>query len=1167
MANPSNLYAEKIFAEHPSVLWALDDTANFVSLVPETVQDLTTWNFTNDDSLTAFDNDSSPYPKNKDAATTLVSGIASGSPGDLNVVSGLSATTFSSTTENFVIGCWVYSYNSQIKSIELGYKVGASAAVTELQTISKYNEWVFVSQRFSGSVTNANLVLEINYTTSSDGGEDYDFLINGLSVGYQSEEFNAISNGVQSETLPSTISTTETKGVEAISYGGKDLSAYYIVDSDNVLIAKNTGIPMVYGASGITKITPNQSDGPSLIIPGLGFLNESGQNVDKTFEAWLRINSNAVTPKRIIGPLNSTDGLYVNGPFLVFKIDEHTISHYVSEWFRPILVNICLTRNFATLLVNGEDVGSVNFDTDSLVSVNANTKYDANNKDQDWLGFYAYTDVPSIDVDCVAIYPYLVNEVVAKRRFVYGQGVRFPENLDVAYNGKSIVVDYPVANYSNNYNYPQIGKWKQGISDGVLLNNNYISVTNYALPSVTLSSGNVPDWLTDLYDAQDPMDSLGTFIRARPDSGWSSVNSYLTLDPANFMEEDIKGFFGVFKRDGSSASEQTLIKFQNKVNGNYFKVSINGTTVYYKVSVGGTVTTLKTITSLATSFSVGVDIDSLIANEEVDMSSIFKNLNYVKVFIGGDSLTSPTSFDGNIYKIGFCSKRNFSKIASSFTDGYITTTNATSIISHISSYGIFLNTDMDVPAIDVEANSQWEDYVPLSTLGKFVNTTSGTKEYALDFMQINVSYPELQVFDGTEYDTSDAMVKTYVAFKYLDEGVTAASDSYTVEPLEKTLVVEPTSSWESKKFEVVNGTVVYPPTVFDESRDFQDVSLIVFVEFFVRGINRYPVKIKSLEVSSRALDDNTTGSNTSLNEVGTKLGTPIYPYRTVDGSLNYKESNPYTIYKGTSPYLYLTSNSGLKIAGSYDAEVDRGFLVKINDRSADTFNISSMQVALLNSLDTFTSTSDILFEIKDKNGTITFYVDSINSANTRARIYAEQNGSPYTKIKYYWNGQFVNEPAMNVKEWGMLGIVFTELLSFNNTTGTIKIKSPILFDLLSYYQLDASLQRLQLVERTWFEVNYPSSSDSALYPLLEGENTYLEWDWEGSTSVTWSTLAYKTVESDTFIDPNNIYKTYIGTNKIIVDSNNSAGKIRSHQHSYSVYQNSQVQVTLLPEPA
>jgi hypothetical protein len=33
MSNPSNLYAEKVFAEHPTGLWALDDKADYISII------------------------------------------------------------------------------------------------------------------------------------------------------------------------------------------------------------------------------------------------------------------------------------------------------------------------------------------------------------------------------------------------------------------------------------------------------------------------------------------------------------------------------------------------------------------------------------------------------------------------------------------------------------------------------------------------------------------------------------------------------------------------------------------------------------------------------------------------------------------------------------------------------------------------------------------------------------------------------------------------------------------------------------------------------------------------------------------------------------------------------------------------------------------------------
>ena len=41
MSNPSNLYAEKIYSEHPTVLWALDDKLDYSSFISEDQRDIT----------------------------------------------------------------------------------------------------------------------------------------------------------------------------------------------------------------------------------------------------------------------------------------------------------------------------------------------------------------------------------------------------------------------------------------------------------------------------------------------------------------------------------------------------------------------------------------------------------------------------------------------------------------------------------------------------------------------------------------------------------------------------------------------------------------------------------------------------------------------------------------------------------------------------------------------------------------------------------------------------------------------------------------------------------------------------------------------------------------------------------------------------------------------
>jgi hypothetical protein len=47
MSSPSNLYAEKVFSEHPMALWALDDKLDYVSLISEAQRNiLTLWDKT-----------------------------------------------------------------------------------------------------------------------------------------------------------------------------------------------------------------------------------------------------------------------------------------------------------------------------------------------------------------------------------------------------------------------------------------------------------------------------------------------------------------------------------------------------------------------------------------------------------------------------------------------------------------------------------------------------------------------------------------------------------------------------------------------------------------------------------------------------------------------------------------------------------------------------------------------------------------------------------------------------------------------------------------------------------------------------------------------------------------------------------------------------------------
>jgi len=182
-----------------------------------------------------------------------------------------------------------------------------------------------------------------------------------------------------------------TNAIEANSYGTQEYKAYYICDSTNIY-AKNSGVSMCYGSDTSMRIYPYTTSGqPSFIFPGFGMLNEIGRYKTLTLQTLIRIAANNSTPKKIIGPLASTDGVYVTKDLISLKIGDNIGSFPLSEMYRPMVMQIKIGNGFAKLSIDGEELISLQIDNSSL---SLPTKLDGSSKNQDWLGIYAYTDIP-----------------------------------------------------------------------------------------------------------------------------------------------------------------------------------------------------------------------------------------------------------------------------------------------------------------------------------------------------------------------------------------------------------------------------------------------------------------------------------------------------------------------------------------------------------------------------------------------------------------------------------------------------------------------------------------------------------------------------------------------------------------------------------------------------
>ena len=1178
MSNPSNLYAEKIYSEHPTVLWALDDQLDYISLVDDSQRQIySTWTTTGGTALQAMfsigDPTSLSSPPFSTSPTTWIEGdVPVGSSNTITCISSdiINLLDLDQTLGTFCFGSYFYSNSAYLSSVQIGYEYTDTTTSVVIQKLknfdtSLFQSWGFISETFEIPNENTNLRLVIKVTMLAGGSlpEDYKIYFNGLSLGQWSEEFNTKSLGLTTETFPTSIDlTTTNKVVPAAAYGLSSDEAYYLVN-DNYLVAKNTSIPLVFGASNVTKLSPNAEDLPSIIFPGKGFLNEAGRYKDYTVEFWARINSNTAVPKRIFGPVGSQDGLYVESGFLTLVIGESFSSHFVGEWYRPMLVHIRIIKNAASLLVNGEEVLSLNFDS-QLLTLPAIIN-PANSKELDWLGFYSYEDVSPIEIDCFAIYSYQVPATVAKRRWVYGQGVLSPESINSAYGGTSAFIDYTFADYTSNYSYPSFANWQQGTFDNLTTTTTALRTPAYQLPEIFLDTKTREQLYSDCKDIQ-----AGTnkFITFRPNETWDGLNTYINFSSFNILNDQIHSIYGVFQINEEDLSQQILFKIYNTITGNSFSIIKDGPSINYYLTYNGTEQEFYSVTDfpIGEPIAFGVQIQKLIDYFGGNVAAFFGNQNGLKFYVAGDE-TGDLSFTGYLYSVGIATSLNSSLISSHFNEqGVAILEDAQELIDHTASYTLLPTEAYGQLFFDIGVSGYWEDYMPLSYFAQYVENDIGNQYYDLDFLQFNIGYPapsklfeiettqswtygELKntygdivqrtyssldnsLYSGWDnyedmsqnavkyfqYDTTDALIRSYVTFQYISEGANALQENFTttITPLQNGIIdIDEYPGWATTKFEVVDNTLIYPT----KSVDFNDLAIVYHLDFNVRNILTKPLLLRKLEIASQAFND------TSFNPIGTRFGVDLFPYKRSGFYYDYKSKNPFSIYKGSTPYLYLNKNSGIQIRGDFEPLINRGISMPINKANSTNYRISAIQMWLKYDDRLFSNTEVELFEINYNGDTIKFYILANSENGKRGKIYAKSQNSntEFNGLSYYIDGILVREPVISLEEWSVLGVIFNNALVFDSYLGSLNLNGPATFNNIAYYQANNLQQVQNTINRSWFRVQE------------EGPTSY---DWQyWANNFNWDEVLVVSSSEAYGVNPADVYKTYLGTNKIIIDDN------------------------------
>lgn len=1174
----SNLYAARLFAEHPTALWALDDDFSFISQISETEKNISSWNLTNLYDVSAsvtfpvgfeLENSASAVLSLSSASTTL---YGSASATAINTINDLDPDK-----KTLSINMFVYDFQGFITSFEIGFIYNGSASYT---TYTPDEEaWTKINHTINIPSGNVNIYpyFKVNYDDALvEEGREYDFAINGISVGQWSEMFHYESTGTILEEIlepllvsgstrlkdlisaSSSLSASAIKGVKIDSYGiAEEKTGYYIVEGNRMLASSNN-FPITFGATNITSIhKPLYGTIPSLVFAGQGFLNSSGRYKETTAEFWLRCYTEVTTPIRIFGPIASTDGVYVEKDFISIKIGPYRQSYFIGKWYRPMLIDFRYNIENASLLINGDLVIQMDLNQDNIV-------YPASNND--YVGFYGNEYVSPFELDCFALYPYIVSEQIAKKRFVYAQGVESANSIVSNFKGDSFQVDFPYANYTSTLNYPDMNDWNAGFFNNSNSTSKFLTLPEYSNPEIIFSEPvALEDFLIDNYEIQG---SDYPFIKLKPNSNYNSITSSIYFRNFNTISSPLKSVFGVFRAPTTlTSTKQTLMYISNNFNNNVFTVKISNAGLEY---IFNTTTIYSQAVSANEIFVAGFNLDTISKEFFTTLSNFFSNPQNLSLSLGG---SQDSMFSGKIFNFTFSNAMFTNKDLSSYIldNGFFDQdVELDQLLEYIGNYTFYPQVLSNSLLLDVGSKGYWEDSIPLSYFGKYVQDRNSNPYYDLDLVQFNVDAPSSLIlqkdryyildgglsttllfglyfdsgnpattsasvnlsFDGgdpttttfVEYLTDEELdiayanysrntdsVKTYITLqRYTDVGKIPYTDYVNTVRIGADRVLDmdafTSADIETTKFEVNDRTIIFPPK---ELVDFAEYYVTIHMEMKTKGINKNPIKIKKMSLASLAYDES------SFYSIKSPDGYKLYPFNRYGNVYAYKNKNPFTIYKDSTPYMYNTGDSGISVL-PYQSEATRGITVPINQQLSTEYLLGGVQFWGFYNKDTTITETVQIGKISSRNRSYDIkLVPESNYARAKMVLYDAGTSTESTGIVFYQNGYKVDNPFIHPLTWNTIIITFEESISLPSAVGQFEIYEGYMVNNIAFYKKSSDVLGSEFVDNIWQD--------------LRSETTWQTWLSGG----VWSATIGQNEPITYIVDGKSIYESTFGISSAV----------------------------------
>ena len=1175
----SNLYASRIYAEHPIALWSLDDETSYISKLSTSQKDLANWSLYNlEEVVSPSAVYGEPVAGNPKYYSTIISASAS-----------LSASALASAInteldldpdkKTISINTFFYDTAGFVLTVDIGFKYNNTLYFNTLSG-PENERWEKISYTMPIPEGNVDIYpfIRVTYLNAGpDSGDEYNFVLNGLSVGQWSELFHYETTGkvpeqIQDLTLLgilsasnyTSLSASSITAIEADSYGiGNTNNGYYLVEK-NRMLASSLDFPITFGSNNITSLKhPIYGRIPSLVFEGQGFLNEFGRYRTLTAEFWLRAYTTAKGAIKIFGPLTSGDGIYIENDFIIIKIGLNKKSYFIGKWYRPMLIDFVYNITTASLLLNGDLVIQMDLDQDNVSFPNIS---------EDYIGFFSDEEVQTLEVDCFAIYPYAVPEQVAKRRFIYAQGVESANNITTNFNGDSFQLDFPYANYTSTLNYPDMNDWNSGFFNNLNSTTRFLSFPNYQLPEIIFSTSasgafegvELNTFLTDNYNIQD---DEYPFIKLKPNSSYDTINSSIYFPNLNFLNSPLKSIFGVFESPSSlSATPETLMTFSNSFNSNTFTVTVSnsGLEYYFNATKIGDFAL-----SASSTFIAGIDINTINTQYAGVLENFFFNPQNLSLRLGG---TQNSVYSGKIHRLTFNNAMYTQKDLTEYitASGFFThTLDSLYLKYYIGNYTFYPQILSNSLLLDIGASGYWEDSIPLSYFGRYVEDRNKNSYYDLDLLQYNIETPSSPVlrkdqyyldggssqssnfkfwfddgfydkegidvdleFDGggpaasptyltdlqldsafKNYSKENYFIKSYITLQnFADVGTIPYSQYEFTQRINGDRVLDFDSAtiqdFNTTKYEVMDRTIIFPPK---ELVDFKDYYVTVHIELKTNGLINNPIQIKKMSLSSLAYDES------SFYSISSPDGYKLYPFSRYDKFYVYKNKNPFVVYKDSTSYMYTTADSGISVL-PYDSSATRGITVPINQQQASEYLLGGVQFwGFYNKNYTIEPTQPIA-QIKTYLKTYTMYLSpESNSLRGKVVVYDENNINVTADLIFYQNGKVVDDIYISPLTWNSILVVFDQGENLSNYVGQFEVYEGLMVNNIAFYRKSNEAIGREFILNDWVD--------------LSTETTWGVWE----QAQNWSSIEGQVEELRINVDGSNIYESTFGVASVVLD--------------------------------